>query len=474
MKGICMKRKSGVLLHPSSLWGDYSIGSFGKEAREFVDFLCECGFGVWQTLPFCIPDEFNSPYKSPAAFSLNPFFIDLPELHRDGLITDAELLLAEGTEKYLCEFERLKRERMPLLFKAAKRALKNGRIKAEVKAFILKNPRIEKACKFLASKEKGDFERGFLSWEFLHYEFYRQWWNLKKYANEKGVEIIGDIPIYVSFDSADVWEYPENFLLDRDGFPSEVAGVPPDYFSPRGQLWGNPIYDYSKMSKNGFSWWKERTEHALSLFDGARIDHFRGFSEYWSIPKNSETAASGAWRRGPGKELIAAISEVAQKRLLIAEDLGDIDERTAELRDAFSLPGMRVFQFAFLGDRSSEHLPHNFIKNCVAYSGTHDNNTLLGYLFECDSATREKIFEYCGYTGENIDEGLKYVIRALFASSANLVIFPIQDILGFGADTRMNTPGRGEGNWAYRVVREQIFSVDRAYYKRLNALYSRD
>ena len=463
-----MKRKSGVLLHPSTLHGGYSIGSFGREAREFVDFLYECGFGVWQTLPFCITDEFNSPYKSPAAFSLNPYFIDLPTLCEKGYITKNELAAARGNGEYLCEFDRLKKERIPLLMTAAERAVSDRETKGLCEEFAEKNQRIKSACRFLSVKYGG---REIL-WQLLHYEFFREWQSIKKYANEKGIEIIGDIPIYVSSDSIDVLEAPENFILDSDGFPCEVAGVPPDYFSAEGQLWGNPLYNYERMESDSFSWWRERVRHTLSLFDGARIDHFRGFDAYFSIPRG-ETAREGRWKKGAGAKLVKAICEEAGERLLIAEDLGDIDESVRKLISRFSLPGMRVFEFAFLGYKDSPHLPHNYINNSVAYSSTHDNNTLLGYLFECDAGTRQRIFNYCSDYGNDIDLGAREVIRTLFASAAGLVILPIQDILGFGADTRMNTPGKAVGNWGFRITEEQLSSVNRAYFRELSELYGR-
>jgi len=472
-------------MHPSSLWGGYSIGSFGDAGRELIDFLYECGFKVWQTLPFCMTDEYNSPYSSPAAFSFNPYFIDLPELYKKGYITDSELSSARENGAYLCEFSRLKNERLPLLLKAAERAVREEDMRASVTDFLSENPQIKNAARFLilrqrhggtarqSRSEEKSYEHELLLWGFLHYEFYRQWQSLKKYANEKGIEIIGDVPIYVSLESADVFSSPDNFLLDSSGFPIETAGVPPDYFSPEGQMWGNPIYNYEKMAENGFSWWRERIKHAFKLFDGVRIDHFRGLDSYWSIPRGSKSAANGSWKRGPGAELVKILSEEAGKRLLIAEDLGNIDESVTRLLDDFSLPGMRVFEFAFLGDSDSSHLPHNYINNIVAYSGTHDNNTLLGYLYECERSTRRRIFDYCSYTGEDIDVGCRQVIRTLFASSAGIVILPIQDILGFGADTRMNIPGRSEGNWAYRVTREQLMAVDRKYYRSLAELYGR-
>lgn len=463
-----MERKSGVLLHPSTLYGGYSIGSFGREAKEFVDFLYECGFGVWQTLPFCMTDEFNSPYKSPAAFSLNPYFIDLPTLCDKGYINEEELRFAREKKGYLCEFERLQKERIPLLMRAAERALADRSVRALCEEFSDKNPRIKSACRFLTLRYGG----GEGLWQFLHYEFFTEWQNIRKYANQKGIEIIGDIPIYVSPDSIDVCEAPENFMLDSYGFPSELAGVPPDYFSSEGQLWGNPIYNYENMERDSFSWWRERIRHTLSLFDGARIDHFRGFDAYFSIPRG-KSAREGKWKRGPGERLVEAICEEAGDRLLIAEDLGDIDDSVRELTRRFSIPGMRVFEFAFLGDKDSLHLPHNYINNSVAYSSTHDNNTLLGYLFECEAHTRHRIFDYCGYDGDNIDRGARAVIRTLFCSPAGLVILPIQDVLGFGADTRMNTPGKAEGNWGFRITKEQLFSIDRAYIREINDLYGR-
>jgi len=467
-------------MHPSSLWGNYSIGSFGKEAYDFVDFLYECGFSVWQTLPFCMTDEFNSPYKSPSAFSYNPYFIDLEELFKKGYITKGELDNAKSENLFLCEYERLGKERMPLLFKAAERALVNPSLEEKTNEFILDNPRLANAARFLSLGDKRGAPCSFCEedgkreklWRFLFFEFFSEWQNLKEYANRKGIEIIGDIPIYVSYESADVWEFPELFLLDKDGVCSEVAGVPPDYFSGEGQLWGNPIYNYEKMKEDGFFWWRERIKHTLSLFDGARIDHFRGFDAYWSIPCG-KSAACGSWKKGPGRELLTALCDEAGKKLLIAEDLGDIDDSVRQLRDEFSLPGMRVFEFAFLGDEKSPHLPHNYINNSVAYTATHDNNTLLGYLFECDSMMRKRIFEYSGYSGENIDEGCRAVIRALFSSSAGMVILPMQDVLGFGADTRMNIPGKSENNWAWRVTGEQINRIDRERYRRLLSLYGR-
>ena len=472
-------------MHFSSLYGEYGIGSMGKEAREFVDFLSDSGFGVWQVLPFCMTDECNSPYKSAAAFSFNPYFVDLEVLLERGYLKKSELCEARCEDKYLCRYDLLKEKRLPLLFSAAMRAYENKAEREAVADFCEKNPLTAEAAYFLALRDKNKLlpwqkwqaqspdESRLFFWQFIQYEFCRQWLEIKAYANKKGVKIIGDIPIYVSFDSADVFFRPHNFLLDKRGIPTEVAGVPPDYFSSEGQLWGNPIYNYKKMKEDGFSWWRERIRHTLTIFDGARIDHFRGLDAYWSIPYGAKSAAEGKWKKAPSADILKALCDEAGEGLLIAEDLGDIDDGVRRLRDKFRLPGMRVFEFAFLGDKDSPHLPHNYINNSVAYTGTHDNNTLLGYLFECDVHTRARIFDYCGYAGSSIDEGLHSVIRTLLSSSAGLVIFPIQDILGFGSDTRMNTPAKAEGNWAYRVTKEQIKSIDTVNLRHLNELYGR-
>ncbi len=480
-----MKRQSGVFLHVSSLWGDYSIGSLGKEAKDFVDFLFDSGFSVWQTLPFCITDECNSPYKSPASFSLNPYFLDLPTLFEKGYISKEELLSERNDFPFLCNFPRLKETRISLLFKASTRAFERKEIRLSVEKFVAQNPRINEVAKFLSLKEENGglpwqkwrnehpCEEKLFFWQFLHYEFFTQWMEIKKYANEKGIKIIGDVPIYVSEDSADTWASPEAFLLDKECYPTEVAGVPPDYFSPDGQLWGNPLYNYKEMKKDGFSWWRERIRHTLTLFDGARLDHFRGFDRFWSIPTKSLSAKEGRWKTGEGRALLKVICKEAGEKILIAEDLGDITDSVKRLLSDFSLPGMRVFEFAFLGDTDSPHLPHNYINNCVAYSGTHDNNTLLGYLLECEKDVRSRIFDYCGYFGDSIDEGVRQVLRVLLASSADTVIFPIQDILGFGADTRMNTPGRSGGNWGYRITEPQLSKIDRKELRHQNELYGR-
>ena len=474
-------RKVGVLMHLSCLHGDYSVGSFGAEAREFIDFLAEGGFSYWQVLPFCMTDECNSPYKSLSAFGGNPFFIDLPTLYEKGLLTLEELQGAKQKRAYACEFDRLNKERLDLLRLAASRVGD----RSEIVAFCESKRELERAAYFLALREsnggapwyewqneKCDLDEFFFR-QFLEFEFYTQWKSLKSYANGRGISIIGDLPIYVALDSADVWSEPEQFLLDSHGYPIDVAGVPPDYFSEDGQLWGNPLYDWKKMKKDGYSWWRRRLEHTLDLFDGVRIDHFRGLESFWAIPASAKTAKEGRWVKGPGKDMIKVIKEVAGDRLIIAEDLGDITPEVDALREYSGFPGMRVLQFAFLGDPLTPHLPHNYAENSVAYSGTHDNNTLLGYVWELDEETRAKVFAYCGASLDNWSEGARAILRTLLASHADRVILPVQDLLVFGADTRMNTPGTSEDNWAYRLTRDQFRSLDPKEYLALNKLFGR-
>ncbi len=478
-----MKRAAGVLMHISSLFGDYSIGSFGDSAKYFIDFLADSGFSYWQVLPFNMADGCNSPYKSFGAFSGNPYFIDLEILHRKGLITAQELYTARQNTPYACEFERLADERMALLQKASERVEDEER--ARIRAFLETHSGVSDFCRFMALKTANhgaewiDWQidipepRTLSLWQFIQYEFYEQWTAIRRYANARGVHIIGDIPIYVAFDSSDVWANQADFLLDENGHPTAVAGVPPDYFAEDGQLWGNPLYDWEHMKNDGYSWWTARMKYMLKLFDGVRIDHFRGLESYWSIPRAAKTAKEGKWVPGPGLSLVTHLAALAKDRLIIAEDLGDITEEVAMLVKNSGFPGMRVLQFAFLGDPESPHLPHNYINNCVAYTGTHDNNTLLGFMWEQDDSTRRRITEYCGYAGEDWDGSYDALIRTMLASHAGLVILPIQDLLHYGSDTRMNIPGRPEGNWRYRITKYQLDGIDRAAYRKTNQLYGR-
>ncbi len=476
-----MDRKSGVLMHISSLFGDYSIGGFGEEAKYFIDFLADCGFSYWQVLPFCVADEYNSPYKSYSAFGGNPYFVDLKNLKEKGLITDEELLSQKQQTPYSCEYLRLYQERFDILLKASKRA-KNT---LEIESFIEEQQYLKKFCEFMSLKraneerpwykwERNEIDKEYLfMWKFIQYEFFMQWNEIKKYANERGIKIIGDIPIYVSHDSADVWSNPNLFLLDEENNPSKVAGVPPDYFTEDGQLWGNPIYNWAEMEKDNFKWWQDRISHMLTLFDGVRIDHFRGIEAYWAVDGRAETARDGKWEKGPGEKLINAIKEVADDKLIIAEDLGDITKEVIDLVEKSGFPGMRVFQFAFMGNEDNPHLPHNYPKNSVVYTGTHDNNTLLGYLWELSEWDRKRMLSYCGYDSEDFERGYDSILKTMFASHGGLLILPIQDLLGYGSDTRLNTPGKADGNWQYRITKEQLDSIDKNKFYKLNEMYKR-
>lgn len=468
-------------MHISTLFGDYSTGSFSENAKYFADFLADCGFTYWQVLPFCMVDECNSPYKSYSTFAGNPYFVDLEKLSQKGLVTRGELEEYKQQTPYSCEFVRLYHTRTKLLREASKRVTNRD----EIESFIESRRYLESFCRFMALKSSNsekcwiDWDSDYIDegelfmWKFIQFEFFSQWDEIKRYANSRGIKIIGDLPFYVAYDSADVWAEKDGFLLDENGRPKCVAGVPPDYFSADGQLWGNPIYDWDSMEKNGFQWWCDRISHALSMFDGVRIDHFRAIESYWSVDANAETAREGHWEKGPGKKLIDKINALRKDKLIIAEDLGDITDEVRELVEYSTFPGMRVFQFGFLSEDDSTHAPHNYINNCVAYTGTHDNNTLLGYVWDLDDRTRSRMLEYCGYTSPDWNHGYDSILRTMFESAAGIVILPIQDLLGYGSDTRLNIPGKADGNWQFRITREQLDGIDRAKFRRFNSLYKR-
>ncbi len=479
-----MKRESGVLMHISSLYGEYSCGSFGKEAEEFVDFLEKCGFTWWQVLPFCMADECNSPYKSYSAFGGNPNFINLDILKGKGYLTEKEIALAKQETPYICEYKRLSEERILLLSKAAERVM-GTEVEEEIKEFISDHKEIADFCLFMAKKTANKglpwnrwiteeiSEKVLFTWQFIQYEFFSQWKKIKEYANKKGIKILGDIPIYVSYDSADVWANKELFQLDEKGNMQNVAGVPPDYFCSDGQLWGNPLYRWDKMENDGYYWWCRRLNAMFELFDGVRIDHFRGIESYWSVDANSKTAKNGVWKQGPGKKFVDKINSIKGNKLIVAEDLGIITPEVEKLVEYSGMPGMRVMQFGFDDDGDSTHLPHNYPKNVVAYTGTHDNNTLLGFVWELSEEKRRRMLMYCGYDRDDWDNCYESIIRTLFASSAGIAILPVQDLLGFGSDTRLNTPGEADGNWQFRVTKEQIAQINTEKYKCLNNLYKR-
>ena len=451
-----MRRLSGVLAHISSLPSEYGIGSLGEGTLRFVDFIAQCGFSVWQVLPFCHTNKFNSPYQSYGSFSLNPYFIDLPSLYKESLITKKELDEAKQHSAGFCEFDRLKTERLSLLKKAA---LRYGNVPSL-------DPETEAFCEFMALKKgNGDQEwRHWTNstlcedelrlWRFTQFIFKKQWLEIKKYANSKGIRIIGDLPIYVAYNSADVWKCPENYLLDEDLTPTFVAGVPPDYFTPDGQLWGNPLYNWDLMKKNNYSWWCGRLSFMNGFFDGIRLDHFRAFESFYAVPGNEETAKNGMWMQGAGTEFIDTIKPVCEGKLMIAEDLGDITLAVEALVEYSGFLSTRVLQFGF-NDIWSPHYPQNYTESCAAYTATHDNDTTLGFL---------------GKNGLQTDKHELY--ERMLCSKAAVVIFPLQDILWLDSEARINTPGIPSGNWGWRALQTQLDAVDRQEFSALNQKYA--
>ena len=478
-----MRRQSGILLHISSLPSRYGIGTLGKAAHDFVDFLKESGQSMWQILPLGPTGYGDSPYQSFSTFAGNPYFIDLEMLVEEGLLLQEEIT-EQGPLGYIekVDYGLLFNTRMKLLSKAAQRGYgKYGEAEQQFYAEnadwlpdyalyrALKNYFPEKAYwnwpEDIRDREpeamakygellKAEVEETF----FIQYLFECQWKKLKAYAAEKGIEIIGDLPIYVATDSADAWSHPELFMLDARKRPTEVAGVPPDAFSDDGQLWGNPIYNWPKHKETDYAWWTRRLAKAVERHDLVRIDHFRGFAGYYSVPGDSETAKNGEWKVGPGLDLFETLKKHISMDSLIAEDLGVLDDPVRELLKGTGLPGMKVMLFAFGGD-DSEYLCHNYTYNSIAYIGTHDNETLTGWIFN-PKTSPECRQNAVNYMRLRESEGYNWgAIRTLMASVSQRVIFQMQDILGLSNYARMNTPSSAMGNWQWRV-RPDVFTKE--------------
>ncbi|MCL2125095.1 MAG: 4-alpha-glucanotransferase [Oscillospiraceae bacterium] len=494
-------RSAGVLMPITTLHGPFGIGVLGAEANEFIDFLSETGFHAWQVLPVESTGLCCSPYKCVSAFAGEPMLIDPRMLLEMGLITTEDLEeRAAGMTDSFVDYDLVKDKQMALLRKAFERFDGRSLVKTHPKPAWLDTYSLYMALKDqfdgkpwyewpdegLRSYNSDSLKvaKTFLSNEILFYSFvqwlfHEQWQKLKDYATGNGISIIGDMPFYVSEDSVEVWSRRTLFNADPDGCFPAVGGAPPDYFSPLGQHWGNPVYNWKLMKKNGYKWWATRVAAALERYDYVRLDHFRGFDSYWSIPSDAPDARSGSWVRGPGIELFNALETALgnDDLPLIAEDLGDMHGDVEKLLDESGLRGMRVLQFGFMGD--DKHLPHNITENCVAYTGTHDNTTMLAWLYELSPSDRERALFYIGFDGDWSVGGpgsavLKAWIRALFTSGASLAVVPIQDLLGYGADTRTNTPGTSEGNWLFRIRSGALAQIDRAYYKSLIKVSSRD
>ncbi len=497
------KRGAGVLLHISSMPSEYGVGVFNENVTHFIDRISDMGFTYWQVLPFNPIDSANSPYCSPSAFAGNYLFINPEGLRDMGLIDENEVKANIcPASPYTADYEYAAEKRLKTLRKAF--LCINDALAKEIKAFELENPWLTDYAVYMAVKElEGekpwwewserharyytcikdvyDYEEKAAFWKFVQYIFYKQWREIKKYANKKGVAVIGDMPIYVALDSADVWANLPMFLIDEKTLKVEkVAGVPPDYFSEDGQLWGNPIYDWKAMKKDNYSWWLSRLEHALNTFDTVRIDHFRAFASYWAVPAESKTAKVGEWLEGPKMDLFNAVFEKFGKDApIIAEDLGTFGEDVIQLLSDTGFPGMKVAQFAFDTNSDSSHLPHNAEKNSVNYIGTHDNNTILGWLWEASEEERRFALDYCHFSGDNWGEGgyrsksCRAITEAVWQSASNVAIITLQDMCGFGSDARMNIPGVGEKNWRFRTTRETIDSIDADYFRHINSLYRR-
>ncbi len=494
------KRSAGILLHPTSLPGKYGIGDIGENAFKFVDFLKNSGQRLWQVFPLGPTGYGDSPYQCFSAFAGNPLLISLELLEEDGLLTSSDLQNLPGFDPHKIDFGQL----IPLKNNLLKKAFENYKAHGknlwkecgkfcEQNEFWLEDYALFMALKeFHGGKSWNNWEKEFAfrnsdalsKWKeehedtinfhrFLQFTFFTQWRSLKKYANEKDIQIIGDLPIFIAYDSADLWANKELFSVDENGKLETVAGVPPDYFSPTGQLWGNPLYRWELMKKDNFDWWKKRLRKMYEFVDIVRIDHFRGLDAFYEIPGNAKTAEHGKWVKAPGNELFEEIQKDLGDVPILAEDLGIITQSVVQLRDRFGFPGMKILQFAFGENGDKNFLPHNHIKNCVVYTGTHDNDTTRAF-FENEKKSRSGIFEwtqkYLNYFGEDMCSEL---IHTAYQSVANLVIIPMQDILNLGTEARMNFPGRPGGNWTWRFSWDQISETLSKKYKEMTEFYER-
>lgn len=498
-----MKRCAGVLLNVSSLPGKYGIGGFSCNAEYFLNEFAGMGFKIWQTLPITsVGGGCYSPYSGMSTYAGNYLYIDMERL--DGLLTGQELAEAEYRGGiYLTDYEYAARVKRDLLMKAYYRI--TPEIKQNVMAFAEENKNWLNdyaAFRILKSKfgdtcwnewgeyskhsaslvkkviEDNEQEAGYFFFE--QYYFFKQWAIIKNHANNLGIKVFGDLPIYVSYDSVDVWACPSAFLLDKDFKPTLVAGVPPDYFAADGQLWGNPLYNYEKMAKNNYKWWTDRIAHVHKLYDILRIDHFRGLYEYWAIPAGAQTAREGHWEKGPQMALFNAVKKVVPDLEIIAEDLGIIDEGVQGFLEETGFYGMRVIQFGFDGDPTNRHLPHNYEKHSVAYTATHDNDTTLGWLLSLYPYEVNTALHYVncdsGYgwaDGAGYCRATKAFIRAVMASVSDVAIIPMQDLCGYGSDTRMNTPGRTDGCWTYRTNYGALEGIDHGFIRDMIHTYGR-
>ncbi|MFH2040083.1 MAG: 4-alpha-glucanotransferase [Chloroflexota bacterium] len=491
-------RSSGILVHPSSFPGRFGIGDLGPSAFSFLDFLIEAGCKLWQILPLGPTGYGDSPYQCFSAFAGNPYLISPELLLRDNLIHPNDLIKDMHFPKSHVEFGKIIPWKLNLLEKAFVNFSNNSTMHQEYDIFSFENSQwLNDYALFMALKEtygggswtnfpqplrtrdpkallnsKKDLQNNVDRYKFYQFIFFKQWHALKTYAHKLGIRIIGDIPLYVAHDSSDVWAKPGLFQLEPDGKPKVVAGVPPDYFSPTGQLWGNPIYRWSAHEVDGYQWWVDRMKHTLSQVDTIRLDHFRGFVQYWQVPAGEATAERGQWVQGPGIDLFKQLSNTLDWEFnfpIIAEDLGFITDDVVELRDHLDIPGMKILQFAFSGP-DNVFLPHQFSSKCVVYTGTHDNDTSIGWFNSAPENERKFAKEYMGVDGNDIAWSL---IRLGWASVANYAIAPMQDILRLDSSARMNYPGRIGGNWEWRMPENYNNKVLLEQLKMINHNYGR-
>lgn len=497
---MAFPRSSGILLHPTSLPSRFGIGDLGLEAYRFVDFLAESAQRLWQILPIGPTGYGNSPYMSYSAMAGNPLLISPERLRDQGLLSDDDFRDLPEFPQDKVDFERVIPTKMPLLQKACE----NFKIKAspvlkkEFEGFCASKAHwLDDYALFMALREAKE-GKSWHTWEpelakrqpdtldewrqrlaseihyhkYLQFQFFHQWSELKRYANARGIQIIGDIPIYVAHDSAEVWSHPELFCLDEEtGEPALMAGVPPDYFSETGQLWGNPVYDWEKLEQTNFQWWVQRFEMLLDYVDIIRIDHFRGFEAYWAVEQGETTAMNGEWIKAPGEAFFEVLDKKLGKLPIMAEDLGIITPEVEQLRDRFEFPGMKILQFAFGGGPDNPYLPFGYERNFVVYTGTHDNNTTVGWFSQISDWEKGNVLRYLGCTSP---DGIHWdLIRLALSSVANQAIIPMQDILGLGTEAQMNFPSKAEGNWEWRYRPDAIRDDLRDRLKELTHAFGR-
>jgi 4-alpha-glucanotransferase len=493
-------RTSGLLLHPTSLPGRFGIGDLGDTAYRWVDFLVATGQTLWQVLPLGYTGYVygNSPYQSLSALAGNPLLISPERLAARKLLEASALEQVPAFPLETVAYGPVIEWKMALLHRSFERFRESGGAEEReaFQAFTEANAAwLDDFALFMALKQAHD-GKPWNTWEpairnreptamtrwavrltdtvqehkYLQYQFFSQWAALKTYANQRNVKIIGDMPIFVAYDSADVWANPALFFLDADRNPLASAGVPPDYFSKTGQLWGNPLYRWDVMAEHGYDWWIQRFRLTFSTVDITRIDHFRGFEAYWSVPAGETTAVNGHWIKGPGRDFFIAVRKAHGDLPIIAEDLGLITADVIALRDEMAFPGMKVLQFAFSGDPHNEYLPHNYVPRCVVYTGTHDNDTTVGWYRTVTEKERTFLRRYLGTDGRRIHWDL---IRLAFGSTAEMALVPLQDVLGLGSEARMNTPGQPSGNWAWRFRQEALTAAVRDRLREVTEIFGR-